>query len=96
MISAMHRAPSGLLAYCLMPNHWDMIVWNGWSLSNTIPNLSSLLVKLQLRKRIKNTTKLIESGYRFFKDQEQAEAHGLELCKEWMDKLMECRAVMKE
>jgi hypothetical protein len=27
MISAMHRAPTRLLAYCLMPNHWHMVLW---------------------------------------------------------------------
>ena len=23
----MHRSPIRLLAYCLMPNHWDMVLW---------------------------------------------------------------------
>ena len=27
MISAMDRAPTRLLAYCLMPNHWHMVLW---------------------------------------------------------------------
>ena len=27
MISAMHRTPIRLLAYCLMPNHWHMVLW---------------------------------------------------------------------
>ena len=27
MIAAMHRSPIRLLAYCLMPNHWHMILW---------------------------------------------------------------------
>jgi len=29
MISAMHRTPIRLLAYCLMPNHWHMVLWPG-------------------------------------------------------------------
>ncbi len=27
MIEAMHRYPIRLLAYCLMPNHWHMVLW---------------------------------------------------------------------
>jgi REP element-mobilizing transposase RayT len=27
MIAAMHRFPTRLLAYCLMPNHWHMVLW---------------------------------------------------------------------
>jgi putative transposase len=27
MISAMYRTPIQLLAYCLMPNHWHMVLW---------------------------------------------------------------------
>jgi len=27
MISAMQRTPIRLLAYCLMPNHWHMVLW---------------------------------------------------------------------
>ena len=27
MISAMHRTPIRLPAYCLMPNHWHMVLW---------------------------------------------------------------------
>jgi len=27
MIQAMHRSPIRLLAYCLMPNHWHMVLW---------------------------------------------------------------------
>ena len=27
MAAAMHRFPTRLLAYCLMPNHWHMVLW---------------------------------------------------------------------
>ncbi|HEV8720219.1 MAG TPA: transposase [Candidatus Binatia bacterium] len=27
MVAAMHRSPIRLLAYCLMPNHWHMVLW---------------------------------------------------------------------
>lgn len=27
MVAAMHRFPIRLLAYCLMPNHWHMVLW---------------------------------------------------------------------
>jgi len=27
MVAAMRRSPIRLLAYCLMPNHWQMILW---------------------------------------------------------------------
>src|SRR3972149_9557988 len=27
MTEAMHRCPTRLLAYCLMPNHWHMVLW---------------------------------------------------------------------
>jgi putative transposase len=27
MISAMHRTPIRLLAYCLMPSEWHMVLW---------------------------------------------------------------------
>jgi len=27
MVAAMRRAPIRLLAYCLMPNHWHMVLW---------------------------------------------------------------------
>ena len=27
MVAAMSRSPHRLLAYCLMPNHWQMILW---------------------------------------------------------------------
>jgi len=27
MTEAMHRCPIRLLAYCLMPNHWHMVLW---------------------------------------------------------------------
>ena len=27
MVAAMHRFPTRLLAYCLMPNHWHMVLW---------------------------------------------------------------------
>lgn len=27
MIAAMRRSPIRLLAYCLMPNHWHMVLW---------------------------------------------------------------------
>ena len=27
MVAAMRRSPIRLLAYCLMPNHWHMVLW---------------------------------------------------------------------
>ena len=27
MVAAMSRSPTRLLAYCLMPNHWHMVLW---------------------------------------------------------------------
>jgi len=46
------------------------------------------LVKLQLIKANKKHYQTDRIRVPVFNDQEQAEAHGPELCKEWMDKLM--------